>query len=210
MLTFLKGKRLARKLRLYACACCRRVWRLLGDERSRGAIEVSERFADRSASARELRDAWNSARAVDYAVGAGGEGAAVWAVRYYVTKTNAWQIALFTGADSRRAAISSVAGEPNAEEAAQAGLLRDIIGSLFFAPVAPDATWLTPTVTRLARAAYEERRLPEGTLDLARLAVLADALEDAGCADPDLLAHLRGPGPHVRGCWAVDLLLGKS
>jgi hypothetical protein len=47
-------------------------------------------------------------------------------------------------------------------------------------------------------------------LDTVRLAVLADALEEAGCADPDLLGHLRGPGPHVRGCWAVDLLLGKG
>jgi hypothetical protein len=52
--------------------------------------------------------------------------------------------------------------------------------------------------------------MPSGHLDPARLAVLADALEDAGCADADLLGHLRGPGPHIRGCWAVDLLLGKE
>jgi hypothetical protein len=62
----------------------------------------------------------------------------------------------------------------------------------------------------LARSAYEQRELPAGTLDVARLGVLADALEEAGCADAGLLGHLRGPGPHVRGCWAVDLLLGKS
>ena len=62
----------------------------------------------------------------------------------------------------------------------------------------------------MAEAAYEQRELPAGTLDPARLTVLADALEDAGCADADLLGHLRGPGPHVRGCWAVDLLLGKG
>jgi hypothetical protein len=49
-----------------------------------------------------------------------------------------------------------------------------------------------------------------GTLDTSRLAVLADALEDAGCDRADILGHLRGPGPHVRGCWAVDLLLGKE
>ena len=54
------------------------------------------------------------------------------------------------------------------------------------------------------------RSLPAGTLDPARLAVLADALEDAGCTDAGLLGHLRGPGPHVRGCWAVDLLIGKG
>jgi hypothetical protein len=59
-------------------------------------------------------------------------------------------------------------------------------------------------------AAYEGRVSPAGGLDADRLAVLADALEDAGCADPDLLAHLRGPGPHVRGCWALDLVLGNG
>jgi hypothetical protein len=56
---------------------------------------------------------------------------------------------------------------------------------------------------------YDERELPSCHLDAARLAVLADMLEEAGCTDPLLLGHLRGPGPHLRGCWAVDLLLGK-
>jgi hypothetical protein len=55
----------------------------------------------------------------------------------------------------------------------------------------------------LAQGIYEERAFDD-------LPVLADALEEAGCDQPDLLAHLRGPGPHVRGCWAVDLLLGKG
>jgi hypothetical protein len=58
----------------------------------------------------------------------------------------------------------------------------------------------------LARAAYDDRILPAGTLDPARLAVLADALEEAG-AGPDFLEHLRGPGPHYRGCWVVDRLV---
>lgn len=52
--------------------------------------------------------------------------------------------------------------------------------------------------------------ISDGTLDPVRLAILADALEDADCDHADLLTHLRGPGPHVRGCWAVDLLLGKG
>jgi hypothetical protein len=60
---------------------------------------------------------------------------------------------------------------------------------------------------QLAQVAYDERNLPSWELDPARL---ADALEEAGCADADILSHLRGPGPHVRGCWAVDLLLGKE
>jgi hypothetical protein len=70
--------------------------------------------------------------------------------------------------------------------------------------------WNDGIVRRLAQFAYDERALPSGRLCSDRLAVLADALEDAGCSDARLLGHLRGPGPHCRGCWVVDLLLGKS
>jgi hypothetical protein len=65
-------------------------------------------------------------------------------------------------------------------------------------------------VTALATAAYEERILPAGTFDPHRLAILADALEDTGCTNEQILGHLRGPGPHVRGCWVIDLILGKE
>src|SRR5262249_29434874 len=88
-------------------------------------------------------------------------------------------------------------------------LLRDIIGNPF-RPVALDPAWRTPTVTALATAAYEERQLPAGTLDPQRLAILADALEDAGCAKDQILNHLRSPSPHVRGCWPLDLLLARG
>jgi len=69
---------------------------------------------------------------------------------------------------------------------------------------------LGPTVTELVTVAYEERSLPSGELDPARLAVLADALEDAGCDTADILNHLREPRLHYRGCWPLDLLLGKE
>lgn len=69
--------------------------------------------------------------------------------------------------------------------------------------------WINPTVQSLATAAYEHRT-PQGHLDAARLAVLADALEEAGCDSEDVLRHLRHPGPHVRGCWVLDLLTGKG
>ncbi|HWG44662.1 MAG TPA: hypothetical protein VN688_17935 [Gemmataceae bacterium] len=97
----------------------------------------------------------------------------------------------------------------NGERCRQADLLRDIFGNPF-SPVSTNPTWLTPSVITLAPAAYEERPLPSGELDTARLAVLADALEEAGCHDTDILGHLRSPGPHVRGCWVLDALLGKS
>ena len=94
-------------------------------------------------------------------------------------------------------------------QAANCELIRDIFGNPF-RPAAVDPAWLTSTVTALAAAAYEERALPSGELDRARLSVLADALEDAGCSDAELLGHLRSPGPHVRGCRALDLVLGKE
>jgi hypothetical protein len=91
-------------------------------------------------------------------------------------------------------------------------LLRDLFGNPF-RPRAADPAWLAwggGAVRRLAEAAYEARALPDGTLDKDRLAVLADALDEAGCDDADLLGHLRGQGSHVRGCWAIDLLLARG
>lgn len=87
-------------------------------------------------------------------------------------------------------------------------LFHDVFSDAF-RPVAVDPAWLTPTVVTLAQAAYDERLMPSGVLDTARLGVLADALEDAACTDA-ILSHLRSPGPHVRACWALDLILGKS
>src|SRR5262249_44692480 len=87
-----------------------------------------------------------------------------------------------------------------AAEAREADLLRAIFGNPF-RPVAIDPSWLSwngGTLPEMARAIYDERRFEE-------LPVLADALERAGCADRDILAHCRGPGEHVRGCWVLDL-----
>jgi hypothetical protein len=100
-----------------------------------------------------------------------------------------------------------------AEERVQTDILRCIFGNPFRpSPHLPPSvlSWNDATVVRLAQAAYDERDMPAGTLDNGRLAVLADALEEGCCTDADILNHLRGPGPHVRGCWVVDLCLGKS
>jgi hypothetical protein len=99
------------------------------------------------------------------------------------------------------------------ERAGQAALLRDLFGPLPFREVCIDPGWLARhenTVRRLAAAIYEERVLPQGTLDRRRLAVLADALEEAGCTNEDVLSHCRSPSDHVRGCWLLDLILGKE
>jgi hypothetical protein len=95
------------------------------------------------------------------------------------------------------------------EKRAQAVVLRDIFGNPFRA-VALDPTWRTPAILRLAEAAFEERELPSGLLDPARLALLADALEEEGCTTAELLTHLRSGGEHVRGCWVVDAVLGRE
>lgn len=81
----------------------------------------------------------------------------------------------------------------------QADLFLDIVGNPF-RPVTLDPTWLTPVVAALARIAHRSG-------DYADLPILADALEDAGCDAAPVLDHLRAPGYHVRGCWAVDLVL---
>ena len=72
-----------------------------------------------------------------------------------------------------------------------------------FRPAGLDAAWRTANVVNLAKVIYDERRFDD-------LPVLADALEEAGCDNTDLLSHLRGPGPHARGCWALDLILDKE
>jgi hypothetical protein len=81
-------------------------------------------------------------------------------------------------------------------------LIRDIFGNPF-RPVAFDAAWRTDTAVSLARGMY-------GSRDFSAMPILADALQDAGCDGGDILNHCRGDGPHVRGCWAVDLVLGKA
>jgi hypothetical protein len=88
----------------------------------------------------------------------------------------------------------------------QAKLLRDIFGPLPFRSIAVDPAWRVwndGTVVRIARASYDEQAFD-------RLPILADALEEAGCDDADILAHCRQHGPHIRGCWVVDLILGLS
>jgi hypothetical protein len=87
----------------------------------------------------------------------------------------------------------------------QASILRDIVPAPF-RPVTIKAGWLLwegGTIRNMARTVYEEQAFD-------RLPILADALEEAGCADPALLGHCRQPGEHVRGCWVVDAVLGKA
>src|SRR5262249_21491924 len=91
------------------------------------------------------------------------------------------------------------------ERRMQASLFREIVGNPFQpAHVQADwKCWKDGTVVKLAQAIYEERRFED-------LPILGDALEEAGCNNEDILNHLRQPGDHTRGCWALDLVLGKE
>ncbi len=189
-----------RKKRLFACACCRQVWPQLTDPRSRRAVEVAERFADGGATSSDLD------RACYGAIDPGDIGS--------VQKVPCWLDSKFTGARLLSNVLTNAGEErdwPDGADAAQAALLRDIFGNPWrpspckcrsdFAPHdyvgCPVGQWTTPTVTVLARAAYEERvnetgRVETAHLDPDRLLVLADALEEAGCTNEELLRHLRG------------------
>jgi hypothetical protein len=96
----------------------------------------------------------------------------------------------------------SVMQAPNANNATHAQFLRDIVGNPF-RPVSFSPTWRTPTAVALAQGMYDSR-------DFSAMPILADALQDAGCDSNVILAHCRDPhATHVRGCWVVDLVLGK-
>lgn len=210
MLSFIRDKRSDRKFRLFACACCRRISHLLRDERSRKAVEVAERFADGSATEEELTQAENDANDVwnelAYAEGnvtdaeTDASDAACGAACYAEGAIGT------AGSASHSAAYAlSYEGKQAVAQDSQCRLLRDLFGNPF-RPVAVDPPWLTwndHTIPKLAQAIYDDRAFD-------RLPILADALEEAGCDNADILNHCRQPGEHVRGCWVVDLLLGKS
>ena len=239
MTRFLRDQASDRKLRLFAVACCRLIWPFLTDPRSQTAVEVAERYADGEATPQEadaaLIDAWSASGQTSGAAwdgrrrppraAAGHEQLMGWwaggsadSAAASANHDDAWGAAkdalIFARNGGTPFASSAPSAYPVEEgEAAQADLLRCIFGNPFRpSPPLPPAVlaWNDRTVPRIAQAVYDERRMPEGILDAARLAVLADALLDAGCDDEALLAHCRSAGPHVRGCKAVDAILGKS
>jgi len=193
-----------RKGRLFAVACCYRIWPLLTDPRSRVAVQTAEQYAEGAASQEQLRAAEEGARAAHAdafrrkgKVGASGE----WAAEFAAVP-DAWSAAQHAS-NFAYVAAGDPLSEPGPEKAAQADLARCIFGPLPFRSVAIEASWRTVTVACLAQDICREKAFD-------RLPILADALEDAGCSEEALLSHCRGQGPHVRGCWGIDLLLGRK
>jgi hypothetical protein len=207
-----------RKPRLFAAACCRRLWHVLEDDACRRAVEVGERLADGLCPREERGLAFRLAcKARDQHPNPNPRQADAKTAAYYAAAFAAAAHAPTACLNCSAYAVlhfewkePAKAGE---ERAIQLRLLHDVFGNPFRPPPSVNPAWLDwngGVVRRLADAAYEQWSLPEGTLDPARLAVLADALEEAGCNDAGLLGHLRSPGPHTRGCFAVDVLLGRE
>ncbi len=232
MLAFLKSKASDRKLRLFAVSCCRRLWHLLDDDYGRPALESCEQCAEGLMSVDDLWALGNKneistnydlheliAQRMDIIPGA--VSAAFLAVGLTMGMTGWRQVTtsaeraagtvarlgMGSKADDfayeeqeeyEQAALPFAAPEKNA----QATLLRDIFDNPFrLASI--DSTWLTSDVRILAEGIYRDRAFD-------RMPILADALQDAGCDNEGILTHCRSEGPHVRGCWVVDLVLGKS
>lgn len=173
-----------RKVRLFAVACCRQVLHLAPKRKSADALlDVAERFADGKATASVRKRAEKAANKSYMMIG-------------YTLAEHCMPGDGFYAAMHAR----EFAGEK--WEGSQADLARDVLGNPF-RPVTFLPAWRTDTVLALAKAMYDSR-------DFAAMPILADALEDAGCTDKAVLAHCRGPGPHVRGCWCVDGLIRES
>ena len=215
MLDHLRGRASERKLRLFAVSCCRRLGCLREHEVGK-ALETAERFADglgadadhsnarktaqRAAQGREITRTptapkWErrAASAVYYAA-ARDAGEAAWNARQLIIESLVWRAGGYGACDAEAIRVN--------EQESQAALVRDIFGNPF-RPIILEPRWRTADVLGLARGIYEDRAFE-------RMPLLADALMDAGCDSDQLLAHCRSEGPHVRGCWAVDLVLGKE
>jgi hypothetical protein len=211
MLKFLRdsGKLTERKARLFAVASCRRIWSLIDSGAYQNIVEVAEEFADDPSD-------WRHLQAVEHhayqEAGSPGEDSARWSA----THTCGDCVALwpwYHAEDSTHFHAANACENGGDEQYAQTRIVRDLFGNPFLPMPRLDPTLLTANdciVKRLADAVYENRVLPSGAFDAERLAVLADALEEAA-AHHVLLGHLRQQGTvHVRGCWAIDLLVGKE
>ena len=194
-----------RATRRFAVACCRRIWHLLPDPRSRAAVEASALYAEDKISALGLQSAAHNAQLAHAEafnskrkIGASGE----WAAQFAASQ-DAW-FAATRASNFAYIAAGDPVTEPGPEKAAQARLLRCDFGSLPYRKVTIEPRWLSSDgerATILANAIDNQQafeRLPE----------MATVLERGGCKNDDVLSHCREPGPHVRGCWVIDLLLG--
>ncbi len=201
-------KKRTRKLRLYGVACCRRILHLVPDAVCRTAVDAAERLADEQISDTEAEEYRSHADRIAQArftlthdfrdIDGYAEAIAMCLSKF---NDHTFIVGHIAGATS---ILNPTTGRVVSVEEweTKTHLLREIFGNPFD-PVRIDPAWLTPQVTAHALSIYDERRFAD-------MPILADALEKAGCTNADVLNHCRQPGEHVRGCWVVDLLLGKE
>jgi hypothetical protein len=217
MLQELVSKGSRRKLVLLGAAFCRQIHNLFIDKRTLAAIEMIERWAD-CEKVDDLRRARVLANRSVRWIESCTSRIRNFDPRENSTELNAamavWQMALLDRYQPLSNVITFLYGTAQ-DDRSRMGLratLGELLCDVFrthFLPITFDPRWLTSTVLDLARSFFEGGPRQAGG-DLAGLPILADALMDAGCDDEELLAHCRGEGPHVRGCWVLDLILGKN
>lgn len=191
LLDYLGSRASDRKLRLWACACVRRIAHLIPHPIGRQALAVSERFADGLADQREL-----------LAIADAFYPCGLYNATYDHPATRAAHAPLYRETVGQAAVYAARCRKPAerpGEEAAQAALLRDIFGN----PFQPLPPWPGGVGATLAQAIYEDHAFD-------RLPILADVLEEAGCTQLEVVAHCRAGGTHARGCWVVDWLLTRE
>ena len=227
MLAALEGRATDRKLWLFAAAACRSIWDLMACEKSREAVLAVELFADGLVGEAEFLAARSRSReaahhATDDLTLVRDEGTqrlrlAIYAANSAIHASHLSAIPFLKSVRESAAWASEAISLRHPYLAGQerhCDLLRDIFGPMPSSPPGslPPAliAWNGGLVVNLAQAAYDDRLLPSGHLHPASLAVLADALEEAGAGGHEMLEHLRRPVEHVRGCWCLDLLLGKE
>jgi hypothetical protein len=207
MLEFLRGKVSDRKLLLFAAACFRRLRRLIPDERQIRGIELLEQMAKGTAMPAAKRAVTSGAHhalpPANYVVGeAPADDPHYVALMLYRALASSTRATSVVGH-----ALQATAGlaDGAAEQRGQTCLIREILGNPFRpSTISPSLLSCNDDAVRRIAGGIDK----DGAFD--RLPFLADALEDAGCTDDDLLTHCRRLGPHVQGCWAVDLILGKK
>jgi hypothetical protein len=209
-----------RKLRLSACAFVAHIKDYLKDKRSLDALETAERFADGLSSEKEMRTAGRRAKAAydtvfihDQEASAGSFtrplGAHAANLLAYIPHAEGELQKWRKRASDISLSVTYAAVEAGVDELVrlnvrmnQRNIIQDIFGNPF-RPVTLNPSWLTSTVLALANGIYSEKAFD-------RMPILADALQDAGCDNEDILNHCRQAGEHCRGCFVVDLLLQKE
>jgi hypothetical protein len=194
---------LTRKLRLFACWCCRRIWKEMVDARSRNAVELTELFVDGLATQVQLLAAHEEAYQARQEMSTIRGKQIQYIAAHMAHGVSGYDTADVTTESAEMLVRIGTLGTLKRAQTEQAHVLRCVLGNPF-QPVAFDPAWRTSDVVALARGIYDDRAFD-------RMPILADALQDAGCNNDDILAHCRDTGtPHARGCWVVDLVLGKS